>query len=86
MAQSLVMASPDGDTLVVSMYAPVSVKYKGASLTITTDYPFDDTGKYSIERRTKITRPYFIQLLLLAFVPLQRLSNSVSHPGPMGPL
>lgn len=53
MTQSVFMITPKGDTIVVSMYAPASMNYKGASLTITTDYPFDDTGKQSIEKNTQ---------------------------------
>ena len=45
MAQSVAMATPDGSGIVIGIYAPVTIKYGGAVLTITTDYPFGETGE-----------------------------------------
>ncbi len=45
MAQSVAMATPDGSGIVIGMYAPVMIKYGGVVLTVTTDYPFGETGE-----------------------------------------
>ena len=46
LAQSVAMATPDGNTIVIGIYAPVTINQEGGvSLTITTDYPFQDTGQ-----------------------------------------
>ena len=44
MTQSVAMVTPDGDTIAIGIYAPITFNYKGVSLTLTTDYPFQDTG------------------------------------------
>ena len=44
LTQHAVMASPDGNTIVFSILAPLTVQIGGTRLTVTTDYPFDDTG------------------------------------------
>ena len=46
MTQSVAMVTPDGNSIVIGIYAPVQIEYEGVVLNIETDYPFNDTGKY----------------------------------------
>lgn len=38
------MVSPDGNTIVFAILAPLTVTIGGTTLSVTTDYPFDETG------------------------------------------
>ena len=42
--QHMVMMSPDGGTVVIAAYGPLSLNAMGIQMVIETDYPFGDTG------------------------------------------
>lgn len=43
LTQSTVMVSPDGNSFVISIYAPVSIEHEGTVISIDTNYPFNET-------------------------------------------
>ena len=45
LTQNTVLVSPDGNSFVISIYAPVSIEYEGTVISIDTNYPFNETGR-----------------------------------------